>query len=88
MSNGGLATRRRCKAVANLPVRARGRAYGPGSGAERWDQQSTYLKHIFGFIDFTDIQEIFIEPTEANPTSKIEALAVARQKAEKVAAYL
>lgn len=70
-----------------MAVYARGGAYGPGSGAEHWDQQSTYLKHIFGFIGFTDIREIFIEPTEANPTSKVEALAVARQKAEKLATY-
>jgi FMN-dependent NADH-azoreductase len=51
-------------------VYARGGAYGPGSGAESWHQQSKYLKHIFGFIGFTDIREIFVEPTEASPISK------------------
>jgi FMN-dependent NADH-azoreductase len=68
-------------------VYARGGAYGPVSGAESWDQQSNYLKHIFGFIGFTDIREIFIEPTEANPTSKLEAVAAASHQAAEMAAH-
>jgi FMN-dependent NADH-azoreductase len=68
-------------------VYARGGAYGPGSGAEIWDQQSNYLKHIFGFIGFTDIREIFVEPTEANPTSKLQAVGAANQKAAQTAAH-
>jgi FMN-dependent NADH-azoreductase len=55
-----------------VAVYACGGAYGPGRGAESWDQQSVYLKQIFGFIGFTDIREIFVEPTEANRTSKVE----------------
>jgi PhnB protein len=51
------------------------------------DQQSKYLKHIFGFIGFTDIREIFIEPMEANPTSTVEALAAASHKAAEMAAH-
>jgi FMN-dependent NADH-azoreductase len=43
-------------------------AYGPGSGADDWDQQGRYLEHIFGFIGFTDILKILVEPTEAKPT--------------------
>ena len=43
-------------------VYARGGAYGPGTGAEAYDQQSAYLKQIFGFIGFTAIGEIFVEP--------------------------
>jgi FMN-dependent NADH-azoreductase len=62
-------------------------AYGPGSGAEGSDQQGKYLKHIFGFIGFTDIREIFVEPTEANPTSKDEAVAAASHKAAEMAAH-
>lgn len=64
-----------------LAIYARGGAYGPGSGAESYDQQSAYLKQIFGFIGFTDIREIFVEPTLRTPTSKEEALATANRKA-------
>jgi FMN-dependent NADH-azoreductase len=64
-----------------VAVYARGGAYRPGSGAEGWDQQSTYLRHILGFIGFTDIREIFVEPTEASPTSREEAVAAASRQA-------
>ena len=69
-----------------VAVYARGGAYSPGSGAESWDQQSTYLRHIFGFIGFTDIREIFVEPTEATPASKGEAVAAANRLAAGMAA--
>jgi FMN-dependent NADH-azoreductase len=45
------------------------------------------LKHIFGFIGFTDIREIFIEPTEASPASKAEAVSAAGHKAAEMAAH-
>ena len=70
-----------------VAVCARGGAYGPGSGADSWDQQCKYLKHIFGFIGFTDIREIFVEPTEASLTSKDEAVAAARRKAAEMATH-
>ncbi|HTV48503.1 MAG TPA: NAD(P)H-dependent oxidoreductase [Phycisphaerae bacterium] len=69
-----------------LAIYARGGAYGPGTGAEGYDQQSSYLKQLFGFIGFTDIREIFVEPTLANPTSKDQAVAAAKRKAEEIAA--
>jgi FMN-dependent NADH-azoreductase len=68
-----------------IAVYARGGAYGPGSGVVCWDQQSKYLKHIFGFIGFTDIREIFVEPTEASP--KEEAVAAANRQAAEMAAH-
>jgi FMN-dependent NADH-azoreductase len=61
--------------------------YGPGSGAVCWDQQSSYLKHILGFIGFTDIREIFIEPTQASPTSKEDAIVAANRQAAEMAAH-
>jgi len=45
-----------------IVIYARGGAYGPGTGAEGYDQQSTYLKQFFGFIGFSNIEEIFVEP--------------------------
>lgn len=42
---------------------ARGGAYGPGTGAEAYDFQSTYLEHILRFIGFSDIHTMTTEPT-------------------------
>jgi len=66
-------------------VYARGCAYGPGTGMETYDAQSTYLKQVLGFIGFTDIKEIFVEPTLASPTSKDDAIAAADKKATELA---
>jgi FMN-dependent NADH-azoreductase len=63
-------------------VYARGGAYGPGTGAEGYDAQSTYLKQVLGFIGFTDIKEIFVEPTLA----KSDAVEAGKKKATEVAA--
>jgi FMN-dependent NADH-azoreductase len=68
-----------------VAVCARGSAYGPGSGAEAWDQQGRYLEHIFGFIGFTEIREILVEPTEAMPTSKEASVAAASRQAAEMA---
>lgn len=46
-----------------IAIHARGGAYAPGTGGEAYDQQSAYLRQIFGFIGFTGIREIFVEPT-------------------------
>ncbi len=64
-------------------IYARGGAYAPGTGAESYDQQSTYIRQFFGFIGFTDIREIFVEPT-LSPT-KEETLATAQNTAAKAA---
>jgi FMN-dependent NADH-azoreductase len=69
-----------------LAIYSRGGAYGPGTGAEGYDMQSTYLRQILGFIGITGIQEIFVEPTLASATSKEEAVAASTAKAEALAA--
>ena len=71
-----------------VTIYARGGAYGPGTGMEAYDAQSTYLKQVLGFIGFTDIKEIYVEPTMASATSKDEALAAAEPKAEAFAQTL
>jgi FMN-dependent NADH-azoreductase len=71
-----------------VAVYARGGAYGPGSGMESYDAQSTYLKQLLGFIGFTDIKEIFVEPTLASPTSKDEAITKANRQAAELASVL
>jgi FMN-dependent NADH-azoreductase len=67
-------------------VYARGGAYALGTGAEGFDQQSVYLKQILGFIGFTNIQEIFVEPTLEGSTAKDDAVAKATISAAKIAA--
>jgi FMN-dependent NADH-azoreductase len=68
-----------------VAVYARGGAYGAGSGMEAYDAQSSYLKQALGFIGFTGIKEIFVEPTLASPTSKDEAVAAANRQAAELA---
>ena len=46
-----------------LVVYARGGEYTPGSQAEAFDLQKKYTELIFGFIGFTDIRSIIVEPT-------------------------
>lgn len=42
---------------------ARGGEYPPGTEAESFDYQKRYMEHILGFIGFTDIRSVVIEPT-------------------------
>lgn len=44
---------------------ARGGEYSPGSDSEAFDFQSRYLEHELGFIGFTDIGKVVVEPTLA-----------------------
>ena len=71
-----------------VAIYARGGAYGPGSGAENYDAQSTYFRQILGFIGFTDIKEIFVEPTLASSTAKDAAVAAGNLKAAELAAVI
>lgn len=71
-----------------VAIYARGGAYGPGSGAESYDAQSTYLRQILGFIGFTDIKEIFVESTLAGPTAKDVAVAAGNLKAAELASAI
>lgn len=71
-----------------VAIYARGGAYGPGSGAESYDAQSTYFRQILGFIGFTDIKEIFVEPTLAGPTAKDDAVVAGNLKAAELASAI
>lgn len=66
---------------------ARGGAYPPGTPAEGYDLQTKYLELILGFIGFTDIRRIIVEPTlEAGPevaqAKRQAAIAQARDMAK------
>jgi len=68
-----------------LAVYARGGAYGPGTGAEGYDKQTDYLRHVLGFIGLTDVKQILVEPTLAGPDAKYKAVAAAGLQAEELA---
>jgi FMN-dependent NADH-azoreductase len=71
-----------------VAIYARGGAYGPGSGAESYDAQSTYFRQILGFIGFTDIKEIFVEPTLADSTAKDDAITAGNLQAADLASTI
>ena len=64
---------------------ARGGAYGPGTGGEGFDLQTSYMKTILQFIGFKDIRSILIEPTLTTQEKKEDALTKAKQQALLVA---
>lgn len=67
-------------------IYARGGAYGSGTGAEKMDFQKTYLENILGFIGFTDIKSVIIEPTlMVTPEEKTKLVEGAIGQAEKIA---
>ena len=67
-------------------IYARGGAYGSGTGAESYDLQKAYLEHILGFMGFSDIETILIEPTLSSPEEKEKSMEAAREQAKKIAA--
>jgi len=70
-----------------LLVYARGGAYGPGTGFEAMDFQKTYMEQILGFIGFTEIKSIVVEPTlMVSPEEKDKIVAGAVEEARKLAA--
>lgn len=60
-------------------IYARGGAYG-SDAAKGMDLQKSYMDLLLGFIGFTDVHSVLIEPTLAAPedTAKTEAEAVAQ----------
>ncbi len=71
-----------------LSIYSRGGAYGAGTGAESYDFQKDYLEHAMGFIGFTDIRSILVEPTLAGgPEGKALAVERATAEAKTLAAY-
>ncbi|SDT88343.1 FMN-dependent NADH-azoreductase [Verrucomicrobium sp. GAS474] len=68
-----------------VAVYARGGAYGPGTGAEGYDAQTTYFRQVLGFVGVTDLREILVEPTLAGGEAKDAAVAVAKGRADEIA---
>lgn len=68
-----------------LGIFARGGAYEAGTQAEGFDQQIRYLRQILGFIGFTNIKQIVVEPTLASPEAKDKAVAAGKKTADELA---
>jgi FMN-dependent NADH-azoreductase len=64
---------------------ARGGEYPPGSPTEPFDFQTKYLDGWLGFIGFTDIRKLVIEPTLADPDIADQKRAAAIEKAHEMA---
>ena len=64
-------------------IYARGGAYGEGTGAEGYDQQTRYFGQALGFIGFTEVNTVLVEPTLGD---KDGALAKGKIKAAEFAA--
>lgn len=76
------------KKMCNLAVYARGGEYPEGSDAAAMDFQKKYMDLVFGFMGFTDIRSIIVEPTlaggpETADTRKKAAIAEAQELARK-----
>ena len=65
---------------------SRGGAYEKGSPAEAFDLQTKYFQLALGFIGFTDIRTLIVEPTLAGPEvanhKREEAIAKAKEMAK------
>ncbi|MDD5763269.1 MAG: NAD(P)H-dependent oxidoreductase [bacterium] len=66
-------------------VYARGGAYPEGSGGEAFDLQKKYMELFLGFIGFTDITPVVVEPTLGKPESVAKMKAEAAERARSVA---
>lgn len=65
-------------------IYARGGAYTPGSEFESADLQSPYVRRVFEFIGFSDIREVFVEPTAMGRDLRDAAIAAATRKVEEL----
>jgi len=66
-------------------VYARGGAYPVGTPGEAYDLQKVYVQLWLGFIGFTDIRPILVEPTLGTPETIAEANAAAADLARQIA---
>ncbi len=65
-------------------VYARGGAYGSAEG-RGMDLQRGYMELLLGFIGFTDVQSILVEPTLSNPDDVAKTESAAIERAQTIA---
>ena len=68
-----------------LVVYARGGEYPAGSQAEGFDMQKKYVELILGFIGFTDIRSVVVEPTLTGGDVAQQKQQAAIEKARQIA---
>ena len=66
-------------------VYSSGGSYRPGSGAEAYDQQKSYLKLWLQFIGFKDIKEIIVDGTLGDPAKAKQTQDVCIKEASEMA---
>jgi FMN-dependent NADH-azoreductase len=67
-------------------IYARGGAYGAGTETENLDYQKTYMQLVLGFIGFSEVQSVVIEPTlMVTPEEKGELIEKANAEARGIA---
>jgi FMN-dependent NADH-azoreductase len=69
-------------------VYARGGAYTPEAGTASFDLQKPYVEAFLGFVGFTDVRSIVVEPTMQDPDKVAQIIADAEQRARKAAVEL
>ena len=62
-------------------ITSRGNNYSPDSPMHQYDQQEPYLRTVFGFIGFDDIDFINAEPMDVDPHRREVALEQAKRRA-------
>lgn len=67
-------------------VYARGGAYPPGTPGEGMDFQKRYVELVLGFIGFTDVRPIVVEPTLGKPDAVAATVEAAKEAARRIAA--
>lgn len=67
-------------------IYARGGDYTSSEQMQAIDYQKSYLEFLLGFIGFTDIKNILVEPTLAAPEVASQAKDAAKQQAAQIAA--
>jgi FMN-dependent NADH-azoreductase len=75
--------------VAGKPaavVYARGGEYSEGSGAAAMDYQKPYVEAILGFMGFSEIHAVVVEPTLGAPETVEQRAAAAMEQARQLAA--
>jgi FMN-dependent NADH-azoreductase len=69
-----------------LAIYARGGEYAPGTEGEALDMQKKYIETAFGFMGFTDIESIIVEPTlAAGAEVAAQKVTEATEKAQELA---
>ncbi len=67
---------------------ARGGSYAKGSPTEAYDMQTKYLELALGFIGFTNIQSILVDPTLQGTADEVEKMVSERkQRARRLAEF-